>query len=70
MIVYADGKVFNFSSGTIAVVLTDQDKKNIKDMAPQCDTYALLDDGMTPSGVRDTLIKIKRMTRGDVTPHS
>ena len=61
MKVYAEGRVFDLDSGTIAVVLTDKDKENIANMLDTCDTYAIFDDVSTEEAEKE-MQKIKDMS--------
>ncbi len=48
----------------VAIVLSDEDKKNITNMAPDADTYCVYPDTETPKDIKEWLALIKGLEEG------
>lgn len=62
MRVYVDGKWHDYKTELLVVELTDQDKKNIKNMNPDCTLYAQYEENyIATQVVVELLEELKKM---------
>lgn len=52
----------------VAIVLSDEDRKNIIHMAPDADTYCVYPDSNSPKDIKDWLGLIKELEKGHNVP--
>jgi hypothetical protein len=48
----------------VAIVLSDEDRKNITNMAPDADTYCVYPDTETPKDIKEWLDIVKEFEKG------
>ena len=60
MRIWVHGDWFEVSHNILVVQLTDQDKKNIADMHPDCDLYCSYDEEYKEDYVIELLTKLKK----------
>ena len=62
MLVVVGNKVFDPNKEPVMLVLSDADKKNITNMAPEATKYCCYPDGMPPDEVREFMKRGTLMT--------
>jgi len=64
MKIWLAGHWYSLPDHALVVYLSDQDKKNIKNMHPDCDLYCQYDEKIfTTEGIKELLIRLKKEIR-------